>query len=187
MLVPSVWAITLLTQFGASPTNLSIVEAARLQVGWTTSYDPAYRRVAYPNGDVPISTGVCCDVVIRALRKSRGLDLQRLVIEDMRRAYRTYPQDWGQSRPDPNIDHRRVPNLATFFRRRGWALPLRDFRPGDIVTATLPRNLPHIMVVSDRRNRAGVPLVIHNIGGGVKEEDRLFEHPLTGHFRLKPD
>ena len=95
----------------------------------------------------------------------------------------------GLKGPDRNIDHRRVPNLQTFFERNGWALPLRDegnvFQPGDIVTCLVPPNLPHIMIVSDRKNHRNVPLVIHNIGAGTREEDLLHRFDLTGHYRME--
>ncbi|MBX3747051.1 MAG: DUF1287 domain-containing protein [Verrucomicrobiae bacterium] len=166
-----------------------IVRAARGQIGKTVKYDPAYRTLAYPNGDLAMEVGVCTDVVIRALRASLGMDLQRLVHEDMNRAFAEYPRNWGLNRPDRNIDHRRVPNLRTFFKRSGWALPVtrsaRDYRPGDLVTCTVPPNLPHIMIVSDRTTADGRPLVIHNIGAGTQEEDRLFEFPITGHYRVR--
>lgn len=167
-----------------------IVAAARAQVGVTRIYDPAYQRLDYPGGDVPAERGVCTDVVIRALRQARGLDLQQRVHEDMRAAFAAYPAIWGLSRPDRNIDHRRVPNLRTWLARGGHALPRSDdpsdYLPGDIVTSLLPGNLPHIMVVSDRRGPEGRPLVIHNIGQGTREEDALFDHPITGRYRLPP-
>lgn len=170
-----------------SPTG--IVRAARAQIGRTVKYDPAYRTLAYPNGDPPVEVGVCTDVVIRALRASLDMDLQRLVHEDMRRAFAEYPQNWGLKRPDRNIDHRRVPNLRTFFNRSRWTLPVtrsaRNYRPGDLVTCTVPPNLPHIMIVSDRTTADGRPLVIHNLGAGTQEEDRLFEFPITGHYRVR--
>ena len=166
------------------------MEAARNQIGVTVSYDPSYRQLSYPGGDVPIDSGVCTDVVIRALRQAWQLDLQREVHEEMRAHFASYPQHWGLRGPDRNIDHRRVPNLQTWFKRRGYSLPLStdasQFQPGDLVTVTVPPHLPHIMLVSDRRNGEGVPLVIHNIGGGTREEDRLFEFKLTGHYRLQP-
>jgi uncharacterized protein len=105
----------------ASPKIKTVVEAAIGQIGVTKSYDPAYVAMSYPGGDVPLETGVCTDVVIRALR-SVGLDLQKMVHEDMRRDFAAYPRDWGLSRPDANIDHRRVPNLMTFFERQGQGL-----------------------------------------------------------------
>ncbi len=170
------------------PTPAAIVRAARAQIGKTVRYDPAYHSLAYPNGDLPIEFGVCTDVVVRALRTAYGIDLQQLVHEDMKRAFGEYPQNWGLKRPDRNIDHRRVPNLSVYFKRRGFSLPVsrsaRDYCPGDIVTCTVPPNLPHIIIVSDRVNENGQPLVIHNIGAGTREEDRLFEFKIIGHFRI---
>ncbi len=164
------------------------VAAARSQIGKTLLYDPSYRAMGYPNGDVPSDRGVCTDVIIRALRVACDYDLQESVHEDMKRNFSKYPQIWGLKRPDKNIDHRRVPNLQTFFERNGWSLILSDhpsdFKPGDIVTCTVPPNLPHIMIVSDRRTRDNIPLVIHNIGNGTQEEDLLFEYELTGHYRI---
>ena len=172
-----------------APQAVNIVAAARDQIGKTVRYDPSYRRLDYPGGDVPIEVGVCTDVVVRALRSGLGLDLQRLVHEDMRGNFSAYPQNWGLKGPDKNIDHRRVPNLRAFFKRRGWELPVSDeaqaYQPGDLVTCIVPPNLAHIMIVSDRRNASGQPLVIHNIGAGVQEEDRLFEFKITGHYRIK--
>lgn len=165
----------------------ALVTAAREQVGVTLSYDPAYRRLSYPNGDVPLTTGVCTDVVIRALRQ-QGLDLQQAVHQDMRANFRLYPKNWGLSRPDSNIDHRRVPNLMTWFKRQGWALvPGQDaerYRPGDIVTWDLGGGLTHIGIISDRQAGSGVPLVLHNIGRGTQEEDILFSFKITGHYRI---
>jgi hypothetical protein len=128
-------------------------------------------------------------VVIRALRTGKNLDLQKLVHEDMKAHFSKYPTIWGLKRTDRNIDHRRVPNLKTFFKRKGFSLPVTkkkgDYLPGDLVTCTVPPNLPHIMVVSNRKSGQGVPLVIHNIGQGAREEDTLFTYPLTGHYRVK--
>lgn len=171
-----------------APSGLRIALAARAQVGVTVRYDPAYSALGYPGGDVDPAAGVCTDVVIRALRAALGMDLQKLVHEDMAANFKKYPQKWGLRGPDSNIDHRRVPNLRTYFTRRGWGLPVSadpgDYLPGDLVTCIVPPQLPHIMIVSDRRGRKGRPLVIHNIGYGMKEEDRLFEFRLTGHYRL---
>ena len=165
------------------------VQAARNQIGKTHLYDPSYQVIGYPNGDVPIDRGVCTDVIIRALRVAYNYDLQEFIHEDMEINLSKYPQIWGLNQPDKNIDHRRVPNLQTFFERRGWALPLSnhlsEFKPGDIVTCIIPPNLPHIMIVSDRRGKDNIPFVIHNIGSGTQEEDRLFEFELTGHYRIK--
>jgi uncharacterized protein len=164
-----------------------LISAAREQIGQTTQYVPAYVRIGYPGGDVPRETGVCTDVLIRAYRDALGVDLQKLVHEDMRRSFAAYPRKWGLSRPDTNIDHRRVPNLQTFFVRRGLSLPKmspNDFEPGDIVTQMLPGNLPHIGIVSSSRKRGDAPHdVIHNIGRGTQEEDILTRFPITGRYR----
>lgn len=166
-----------------------LVAAARRQVGVTLRYDPAYTVLAFPNGDVDRVKGVCTDVVIRAYRDALALDLQGLVNADMRANFGAYPKNWGLGRPDHNIDHRRVPNLAAFWRRQKAAVPVTedpaDWRPGDIFTQRVGGRLPHTGIVSDRKNSRGVPLVIHNIGGGAREEDALFAHPRTGHFRWK--
>lgn len=152
-------------------------------------YDGSYRAIDYPGGDVPKGIGVCTDFVIRAYR-SMGIDLQQSVHLDMRGDFDAYPSRrvWGLDRPDPNIDHRRVPNLATFFTRHGKALPVTaiasDYRVGDIVTWVLPGNLPHIGIVVASRNGSGDrPLVAHNIGAGPTVEDTLFAYPVTGHYR----
>lgn len=181
------WLITTASTALADPAA-RVVAAARMQIGTTVRYDSSYQRLNYPNGDVPPDRGVCTDVLIRALRSAHGLDLQRLVHEDMSRHFNHYPQIWSLKRPDRNIDHRRVPNLQTFFKRQGWELPVTnhaaDYQPGDIVTSRLPPQLPHIMIVSDRTSPAGHPLVIHNIGAGTQEEDALFVYPITGHYRM---
>ena len=163
-----------------------LVLDARKQVGVTLSYDPAYRRLSYPGGDVPMATGVCTDVVIRALRQ-QGLDLQEAVHRDMRGNFSVYPKNWGLNRPDSNIDHRRVPNLMTWFTRQGWSLPVKQeaaaYQPGDIVTWDLGRGLTHIGIISDRQAPTATPLVLHNIGRGTQEEDILFAYRITGHYR----
>jgi len=171
----------------AQDAKQKVIAAALDQVGRTRYYDSSYRQLAYPNGDVPIERGVCSDVVIRAFRAA-GLDLQVLVHEDMVRNFAAYPHKWRLTRPDKNIDHRRVPNLATFFTRRGKAREVTrrgaDYIPGDIVTWDLGGGVPHIGIVSDRR-AAGSDryLVVHNIGSGAQAEDVLFSWQLTGHFR----
>ena len=165
-----------------------LVRDARAQIGVTTGYDGSYRTLAYPLGDVPQETGVCTDVVIRALRQ-QGIDLQQLVHEDMTRHFSAYPKKWGLKRTDRNIDHRRVPNLETWFARHGKSLSLTDpdsFQPGDIVTWRLPGDLPHIGIVSDRRAADGTPLIIHNIGRGTQEENILNQYPRTAHYRYQP-
>ncbi len=166
-----------------------LVAAAYGQIGVTRLYDPSYRRIAFPGGDVPLERGVCSDVIVRAYR-GIGIDLQRLVHDDMRQHFADYPHLWKLAAPDANIDHRRVANLAMFFARRGATLPVstaaEDYRPGDIVTWRLPGSLAHIGLVADRRIE-GRPLVVHNIGAGAQLEDVLFAFPITGHYRYLPE
>ncbi len=152
-------------------------------------YDAVYQRIPYPNGDVPPERGVCADVIVRAYRRL-GIDLQVLVHEDMSRHFSAYPRRWGLRRPDPNIDHRRVYNLATYFQRHGQTLSCSprgaDYRPGDIVVWRV-LNQGHIGIVSSLHNRHNTrPLIVHNIGGGQVLEDMLFNYPITGHYRFAP-
>ena len=164
-------------------TNLAIADGARQQIGSTLFYDPAYMQLTYPGGDVPQERGVCSDVVIRALR-SQKVDLQKLVHEDMAKNFAEYPQKWQLKRPDSNIDHRRVPNLETWFSRHDKTRPTSknpsDYQAGDIVSWRLDNGLAHIGVVSDGFARDGTPLVIHNIGAGAQEgRNRAFAILLT--------
>jgi len=164
--------------------RIRLVDAAREQIGVTTLYDPAYVRLGYPGGDVAPERGVCTDVIVRAYRRAFGLDLQKLVHEDMAAHFAAYPKTWGLKTTDRNIDHRRVGNLAAFFSRRGVSLSASedpaDFQPGDVVTQMLPGNLPHIVIVSSNRSTdvPERPLVIHNIGAGadVVNDQRPFRH-----------
>lgn len=171
----------------ASPPE-DLIQAAKEQIGVTTQYDGRYVRIPYPGGDVPQEGGVCTDVLIRAYRHL-GIDLQRKVHEDMVAAWSAYPNPWRMRRTDRSIDHRRVPNLATFFRRHGTTLATTReavYRPGDLVTWLLPGGLPHIGIVSDQHSQAGVPLILHNIGRGTQLEDMLFSYRITGHYRYFP-
>lgn len=167
-----------------------LVAAAVAQTAQRVVYDGSYRRIPYPGGDVPADIGVCTDVVIRAYR-AVGIDLQLRVHEDMRAAFAAYPRLWGMRAPDPSIDHRRVPNLQAFLRRRGAErrVDRRDpaaYAAGDLVTWMLPGNLPHIGMVADARTADGArPLIVHNIGRGPEVEDMLFAYPITGVYRYR--
>ena len=151
-------------------------------------YDPAYVRISYPGGDVSPDTGVCTDEVIRSYRVL-GIDLQKEVHEDMVANYSVYQRTWRWpvGHPDPNIDHRRVPNLMTFFQRHGESLPTTrqadDYQPGDLVTWDLGGGVPHIGVVVDQKGDSGRYMVVHNIGWGPRMEDILFSWKVTGHYR----
>ncbi|GAA5132317.1 DUF1287 domain-containing protein [Prosthecobacter algae] len=174
-----------------SDTNFAsrLCHAALDRTASTVRYDGAYVRIPYPGGDVPADTGVCTDEVIRSYR-SLGFDLQKLVHEDMKRHFSAYPKNWGLAKPDPHIDHRRVPNLQTFFKRQGAALPITqkaaDYLPGDLITCTVEGKLPHIALVVPAPDGGDTPWIVHNIGSGPQLEDRLFEFPLTGHYRWHP-
>ncbi len=193
----------------ASPATSGerLAAAALSQVGVTTGYDPSWTPILYPNGDVPRSTGVCADVVIRAARDALGLDLQQLVHEDMMKNFAAYParRTWGSKRPDTNIDHRRVLNLETFFQRNGacmWRSTVstagdgfpRPLESGDIVTWLLDARLPHIgIIVSTPRNNAVAGSAsrnpdceaVHNIGRGAEQSVLAEFHPhrAVGHYR----
>lgn len=163
--------------------------AARKQTEEAVRYDPAYVSIKYPGGDVPAGTGVCTDVVIRAYR-TLGLDLQVLVHEDMKRNFSKYPKNWGMTRTDTNIDHRRVPNLQKYFQRQGASLPvsdkLEDYKPGDVVAWDLNgAGLTHIGIVTAGPD-GGEPggWIVHNIGAGPQLERRLFDWKILGHYRF---
>ncbi len=152
-------------------------------------YDPTYFQLDYPNGDVPQDKGVCTDVVIRAYRKF-GIDLQKEVHEDMKSNFSKYPKNWGLSKPDKNIDHRRVPNLMTFFTRHGATKPIttnsKDYLPGDIVCWNLGGSVTHIGIVVKKKSADGQRhLIVHNIGGGQVIEDCLFNFKIIGHYRYE--
>ena len=149
-------------------------------------YDPSYFSIDYPNGDVPADRGVCTDVVIRAYRL-RGIDLQKLVHEDMKAHFHLYPKNWGLKRTDTNIDYRRVPNLMTFFERKGTVKPItqnpEDYTPGDIVCWNLMGGITHIGIVVNRKSDDGQRnLIVHNIGDGQVLEDCLFKFRIIGHY-----
>ena len=165
----------------------ALTKAALERTGHTVRYDGRYRNIDYPGGDVPDDTGVCTDVVIRSYR-ALGIDLQKEVHEEMKGYFSAFPNNWGLKHTDSNIDHRRVPNLQVFFKRRGASLKItdnpKDYRPGDMVTWLLDNHLPHIGIVVNRVSHDGQRyLIVHNIGAGPKLEDRLFDFKITGHYR----
>lgn len=165
-----------------------LIESGRAQTKTTRDYSQDYFVISYPGGDVPSETGACTDVIVRSFRNA-GIDLQKEVHEDMAKNFSSYPQKWGLSATDTNIDHRRVPNLQTFFTRRGKSIRVSsqgaDYKPGDIVSWDLNgKGMTHIGLVSNTWNRRTQRYsIIHNIGGGVNLEDRLFDWKITGHFR----
>ena len=165
----------------------TVVDAAISQVNQTVRYDPAYTKIAYPGGDVPIEKGVCTDVVVRAFRKA-GVDLQKEVHEDMVKNFNVYPHKWGLAGPDSNIDHRRVPNLMKFFDRKGKDKPMTtnpsDYLPGDVIAWDLSGGQTHVGLVTDIPSRTSSKLmIVHNIGSGAQIEDVMFNWKMIGHYR----
>lgn len=168
---------------------LQLSDSALGLIDHTIRYDPTYFILKYPDGDVPADKGVCTDVVIRAYRKL-GIDLQKEVHEDMAKNFSKYPKIWGLKKPDTNIDHRRVPNLAVFFSTFGKTKSIETnpslYIPGDIVTWLLPGNLTHIGIVVNKKSTDGKRfLIAHNIGGGQVMEDVLFKYTITGHYQYQ--
>jgi uncharacterized protein len=168
-------------------TPLDRVLAHSIETTKTFSYDPSYVKLDYPNGDVPIDRGVCADVIVRAFRQG-GIDLQKELHDDMAKNFAMYPQKWGAKRTDKNIDHRRVPNLMTWFERQGKSLPLsedaRNYRPGDVVAWELVDGRFHIGIVSGIKIKGTDRYaIVHNIGAGARLEDVLFAWKVVGHYR----
>jgi uncharacterized protein len=148
-------------------------------------YVSEYVHIPYPGGDVPADTGVCTDEIIRSYR-AVGVDLQKEVHEDMLRHFDVYPHG-RQRAPDTSIDHRRVPNLMTFFTRKGTQLSIsqrvEDYSPGDILAWDLGGGITHIGIVVDQRGSTGRYMIVHNIGRGPQMEDVLFNWKVIGHYR----
>jgi uncharacterized protein YijF (DUF1287 family) len=173
----------------------TLAAAARRQVGVTTQYDPAYRRIGYPGGDLPRITGVCADVIVRAGRDAWGADLQRLIHEDMGRAFSAYPHRWGLTAPDSNIDHRRVPNMETYWTRKGQRVWRADgpvggasfpqpLKVGDLLVWRILGGGPHIgMVVEIGR----WPRIVQNLGWGARNDPLLamWPHAAAGQYRWR--
>jgi uncharacterized protein len=177
--------------FCQSDFQLNISKAAIELTQIQVKYDPSYFLIDYPNGDIPAGKGVCTDVIIRAYRKL-GIDLQKLVHEDMLAHFDLYPTYWGLDKPDKNIDHRRVPNLMVFFSRFGNVLAKSvnpaDYKPGDIVCWDLGGNVPHIGIVVDRKSTDGKRyMIVHNIGRGQELSDCLFQFKIIGHYQYSKE
>lgn len=174
---------------GQTNFYLQLADSAYTLTRQKVQYDPSYFKFDYPNGDVPADKGVCTDVIIRAYRKL-GIDLQKEVHIDMKTNFEKYPKYWGLTHTDKNIDHRRVPNLMTFFSRQGKVIKIthepKDYTPGDIVCWNLSGGMTHIGIVSGKKRADGDGfLIIHNIGAGQVIEDSLFRYKIIGHYRFE--
>jgi uncharacterized protein YijF (DUF1287 family) len=186
--VITIWFFILSNICYAQSDFYSQLSSAALELTYQhVTYDPRYFLIPYPNGDVPDDKGVCTDVIIRAYRKL-GIDLQKVVHEDMKVNFSIYPKNWGLTKPDTNIDHRRVPNLMVFFKRKGITLPVtqnpEDYLPGDIVCWDLGSGVTHIgFVVNVKDSYVNRYKIVHNIGAGQVVEDCLFNFKIIGHYR----
>jgi uncharacterized protein YijF (DUF1287 family) len=177
LLLFSVWII-------AGNTDRFIASAQK-QVGKTLSYNPEYAYIKYPMGDIPLSKGVCTDVVVRAFR-GVNIDLQERIYKDKKKFPKRYKGLYYIDKLDPNIDHRRVKNIQKYLISRGYRVN-DAFKPGDIVVWKLKgrtKVLDHIGICSDKRNTHGEPLILHNINSGAKEEDVLRSYRIVDHFRV---
>ncbi|MEO0572097.1 MAG: DUF1287 domain-containing protein [Bacteroidota bacterium] len=182
----SIFFFTLAPMLGQEDFYQELAEKALTLTQDQVTYDPSYFSISYPNGDVPSNKGVCTDVIIRTYRKM-GIDLQKEVHEAMKANFSAYPKIWGLTRPDTNIDHRRVPNLMVFFEHFGEVLPItekaEDYAPGDIVCWNLGGAITHIGIVSDKKSRDRKrPMIVHNIGTGQVLQDCLFDYKIIGHY-----
>ena len=196
-----VFLIPLSLSFAENDFSSKLVAAALERTQEQVTYDPTYFSISYPNGDIPKDKGVCTDVIIRSYR-AVGIDLQKEVHEDMKENFSKYPKTWGLNKTDKNIDHRRVPNLQVFLKRKGQSLPISDkiadYKPGDLVTWNIAhawkskhsaiKTVPHIGIVTNQISTSTKrPLIVHNIGQGPKLEDVLFNFDVTGHYRYLPE
>ena len=188
LILPILLCLSLILQSQEKFSSEKISDAALELTKNKVIYDGSYYDIPYPNGDVPFGIGVCTDVVVRTYR-ANGFDLQKEVHEDMSANFNLYPKIWGLKKPDTNIDHRRVPNLMTFFERQGSKLPItsngRDYRPGDVVAWNLGGGITHIGVVVNKLSSDNKRYqIVHNIGGGQVLEDCLFDFEIIGHYRF---
>lgn len=184
----SVFSILSISVWAQDNFFKTLADSAATLIRQQVTYDPQYFSIGYPNGDVPANKGVCTDVVIRAYRKI-GIDLQREVHEDMRSDFSAYPKNWGLKKPDKNIDHRRVPNLMTYFERQQAKLAITDqasdYKSGDVVCWNLGGGILHIGIVVNQKSTDGKRnLIVHNIGVGQVLEDMLFRYKIIGHYRF---
>ncbi|NDV47687.1 DUF1287 domain-containing protein [Paludibacter sp. 221] len=187
LLLASLLCVT--SAFAQDDFFVRLSDAAMELTRQRVTYDPSYFTIPYPNGDVPADKGVCTDVVVRAYRKL-GIDLQKEVHEDMKANFDKYPKIWGLKHPDKNIDHRRVPNLMTYFSRYGEVKSISDnpddYQPGDIVCWNLGGAVTHIGIVANKRSADNIRYcIVHNIGAGQVSEDCLFDYKIIGHYRFK--
>ena len=145
--------------------------------------DPHYASKYYAGGYPDDGLGVCTDVIWQAFRAA-GYELKDLVDADITANRDAYLFIEYQ---DSNIDFRRVNTLDTFFRRHALTLTTsfdnpEDWQPGDIVIFGVR---DHIAICSDRRNRDGIPFIIHH-GNPIEdavERDQMYRMEVYAHYR----
>jgi hypothetical protein len=177
--------VSLLSISATASSSQKVIKSAQSQIGKTVTYNPEYAKIKYPMGDIALSKGVCTDVVVRAFR-SVNVDLQEKIYKDKKENPSRYKGLYYTEKLDPNIDHRRVKNIQAYLASRKYRVKDK-FRAGDIVVWKLPhepKELDHIGICSNKLNKDGEPLIIHNIGQGAKEEDVLREYRIVDHFRV---
>lgn len=180
-----------IVQTNLSENQKKVLQGAKatLQDGYEYDMSMAYYTIGFPNGDIDSKIGVCTDVIVRALRKSDIVDLQKAINDDVRSSWSDYPMKrWKAKKPDSNIDHRRVMNLEVWFAKN-WQIvnDENDFQPGDIVVWDMNQDgySDHIGIVSDTFAN-GNYYVIHNHPdpGYVANEDKLHRWEIAGHYRI---
>ena len=146
------------------------------------STEPKYKSRYYSTGYPDDGYGVCTDVVSFAMRDA-GYDLMELVEEDIK----AHPDEYNIETPDKNIDFRRMQNLKVWFKNNAVSLTtdlsdIEAWQGGDIVIFN-----NHIGVISNRRNKDGVPYVFHHNDPfqNSYEEDILEKRDdLVAHYRI---
>ena len=155
-----------------------VLDGVKNYVARNPKYKSKYYETGYPNDEY----GVCTDVVTFGLNNA-GYDLMTLVNEDIKNNIDSYNIEVI----DKNIDFRRVKNLKIYFERNAISLTtdvskIEEWQGGDIIIFE-----NHIGVISDSRNKNGVPFVIHHANPFQKyyEEDILeTRNDIVGHYRI---
>jgi len=168
------------TDFNRNGTDDStdLLLGARRDAENMPKYDNSYYQGGYP----PDGAGACTDLVWRAFRNA-GYRLKDMVDRDIAEHTSAYS---ANGKPDPNIDFRRTADLKIYFERHAVSLTtdpkqIAQWQPGDIVTF----GTHHIGIISDRRDKDGIPYLIHNAGQPDREEDALAHYgEISGHFRF---
>jgi len=144
--------------------------------------NPKYKSKYYENGYPDDEYGVCTDVVAISL-KNAGYDLMELVNNHIQENKELYEIETI----DKNIDFRRVRNLNIYFKNNAISLTtditkIEEWQGGDIIVFK-----KHIGIISDKRNRSGIPFVIHHANPyQIRYEEDILEGrtDIIGHYRI---